>query len=247
MTHSLDLTKFLSPGSQCRIGAHVVPFPGDPRHRAIGYDQASPAVIRRQADLMQDCGISFITLDWYGTKTRSQLVLTGWMAEAERRGQFSVAVMADKDSDPTSPLMTPIYASPAYLDHLLLTFPGNWNQPLPPTLRHLSHGSGFLWMELPPAGSLDTPLSILKRQYSRGQTVMGAIFSGFNDSDPKNPASSVWGGPARHWDDYLGETWLECWRVIPAGLKYVQLVTWNDYEEGTALEGTLAMLSGTRI
>lgn len=243
MQHTIDLTKFLPVGSKALIGAHIVPFPGSTNHRFVGYDQLDPTVIRQQMDFMQDIGLGFVTIDWYGTTTRSQMVLLNFIAEAERRGNFKVAVMADRDSDPQN--LSKVFASPAYLNKLLLTFPDPWTGPVVSGMTILNHGKGFLWMEMPKG--TDTCISILKRQYVATKVTMGAVFSGFDDSLLTDRTKSVWGGTARRIDDPQGSNWIESWRALPVDVPYVQLVTWNDYEEGTGFEGKLAPVCGIRV
>ncbi len=64
---------------------------------------------------------------------------------------------------------------------------------------------------------------------------MGATYKGFND------ALAAWGS-GRAMDQQCGQTWLQTFTQINSlynsgrQLPYLQLVTWNDYEEGTELE-----------
>ena len=64
---------------------------------------------------------------------------------------------------------------------------------------------------------------------------MGATYKGFND------ALAGWGS-GRAIDQQCGQTWLQTFSQINSRynsgrqLPYLQLVTWNDYEEGTELE-----------
>lgn len=64
---------------------------------------------------------------------------------------------------------------------------------------------------------------------------VGATYKGFND------ALAAWGS-GRAMDQQCGQTWLKTFQQVNslynAGrqLPYLQLVTWNDYEEGTELE-----------
>src|SRR5205814_5329833 len=70
--------------------------------------------------------------------------------------------------------------------------------------------------------------------FSDLQTV-GAAYKGFNDS------LAGWGS-GRVMDQQCGQTWLQTFSrvnsVYNSGrqLPYLQLVTWNDYEEGTEIE-----------
>ncbi len=67
--------------------------------------------------------------------------------------------------------------------------------------------------------------------YSR-MIAVGAVWPGFNDS------LAPWrSGPPRFIARRDGQTWLDTWsRVITYRPPLVQIVTWNDWEEGTAIE-----------
>ena len=64
---------------------------------------------------------------------------------------------------------------------------------------------------------------------------MGATYKGFND------ALASWGS-GRVMDQQCGQTWLQTFSQVNSlysanrQLPYLQLVTWNDYEEGTEIE-----------
>lgn len=64
---------------------------------------------------------------------------------------------------------------------------------------------------------------------------MGAVYKGFND------ALASWGS-GRYMNQQCGQTWLQTFSKINSmynqgrQLPYLQLVTWNDYEEGTEME-----------
>ena len=64
---------------------------------------------------------------------------------------------------------------------------------------------------------------------------MGAAYKGFNDT------LASWGSD-RIMQQQCGQTWLETFTNANSiyssqtQLPYFQLVTWNDYEEGTAIE-----------
>jgi hypothetical protein len=89
-------------------------------------------------------------------------------------------------------------------------------------------------------------------QFANTETV-GASYKGFND------ALASWGS-GRYMDQQCGETWLETFSEINQlynsgrQLPYLQLVTWNDYEEGTEIESGIdscfsleASLSGNTL
>lgn len=86
----------------------------------------------------------------------------------------------------------------------------------------------------------DYGLNYLSAFYQTGKTfgnleTVGATYKGFNDS------LASWGS-GRYLDQQCGQTWLETFAQINSQysqggqLPYLQLVTWNDYEEGTEIE-----------
>ena len=70
---------------------------------------------------------------------------------------------------------------------------------------------------------------------SPGKETVGAAYKGFNDS------LAPWGS-RRRMDQQCGQTWLQTFAQVNTlysssrQLPYMQLVTWNDYEEGTEIE-----------
>jgi hypothetical protein len=100
----------------------------------------------------------------------------------------------------------------------------------------MSDGS-YSWV-MPWAGNYG--LSYLSNFYDTGlgfsnEETVGAAYKGFNDS------LAPWGSN-RVMDQQCGQTWLKTFsqvnEVYSQGtqLPYLQLVTWNDYEEGTEIE-----------
>lgn len=86
----------------------------------------------------------------------------------------------------------------------------------------------------------DYGLNYLSGFYQTGKAfgnleTVGATYKGFNDS------LASWGS-GRYLDQQCGQTWLETFAQINSQysqggqLPYLQLVTWNDYEEGTEIE-----------
>src|SRR5213079_1954013 len=67
------------------------------------------------------------------------------------------------------------------------------------------------------------------------KNTMGAAYKGFNDK------LASWGS-GRVTDQRCGKTWLQTFSKVNGlynkgrHLPYLQLVTWNDYEEGTEIE-----------
>jgi len=118
----------------------------------------------------------------------------------------------------------------------------------------LSDGS-YSWV-MPQIG--DYGLGYLQSFYETGLSfsnleTMGATYKGFNDT------LASWGSN-RIMDQQCGQTWLQTFSQINSQysaqnqLPYLQLVTWNDYEEGTEIESGIdncfslnASLSGNTL
>ena len=94
-----------------------------------------------------------------------------------------------------------------------------------------------------------TPLSGGNTFYSvapgPGQVSVGNLVQGFDDHDPANPSQSCWGGAARKAPYGQGQTFLDSVAAAVAAMNgvggahppaWLQLVTWNDFEEGTNFE-----------
>jgi hypothetical protein len=99
----------------------------------------------------------------------------------------------------------------------------------------------FSWLAPEAATSQDPEsLQYLERFYSRAQRspdklAVGSVYHGFNDE------RASWGS-GRRIPDNCGQTWLDTFAVInrhysaSRQLPALMIVTWNDYEEGTAIE-----------
>ncbi len=78
-----------------------------------------------------------------------------------------------------------------------------------------------------------------KAQQSGGKLTIGAVYKGFDDS------MASW-GKGKHLDQRCGQTWLDTFAIINKfysqrhQLDAVIIPTWNDYEEGTAIEPGIA-------
>jgi len=108
-----------------------------------------------------------------------------------------------------------------------------------------SSAGSFLWIDPPPASSPKSSTASMSQPnyfYTRAQTepskvAFGAAFSGFNNS-----LASWNGGTPQTIPQACGATWLSTFSTVNTyysaskQLPFLQLVTWDDYEEGTALE-----------
>ena len=106
---------------------------------------------------------------------------------------------------------------------------------------HTQSGGGYSWLA-PETVSTTDPMALLYMDnfYRTAQThasmfSMGSAYKGFNDS------LAAW-GTGRLINQQCGQTWLKS--MAEAGkfysstlpLSFLQVVTWNDYEEGTEIE-----------
>jgi hypothetical protein len=97
----------------------------------------------------------------------------------------------------------------------------------------------YAWVDARQTGS-PTSYSYLSWWYGQARnnrTSIGSVYKGFNDSPVEcwEPGS----GCERLVDQHNGQTWLDAFQALrehPTVPAAIQLVTWNDYEEGTALE-----------
>jgi PKD repeat protein len=108
---------------------------------------------------------------------------------------------------------------------------------------HPYSGGAFSWINLNLSNPNDIGLTYLDNFYTTGQAypaelAIGAGYKGFND------ALASWAPvPPRVMNQNCGQTWMssmaEAGKFYSAGgkqLPFMQLVTWNDYEEGSEIE-----------
>jgi len=107
---------------------------------------------------------------------------------------------------------------------------------------HAATSGSFSWLTLNTSNADDEGLAYLDSFYSTAlkypsQSVVGSGYLGFDNS-----MASWAGGTPKKMNQKCGQTWLDS--LARAGQKYsssnqlgaLQLVTWNDYEEGTEIE-----------
>jgi phage baseplate assembly protein gpV len=99
---------------------------------------------------------------------------------------------------------------------------------------------GFQWIDISSNNPFDPELGAQDQFYSDavangGRVAIGSAYKGFNDT------LALW-GTNRFIHQRCGQTWLSTFKEISKyysashQLTALQLVTWNDYEEGTAIE-----------
>ncbi len=110
----VDLHTLLYPGTTTKIYAHFMPWFGDPRHMAVGYNSQDPAQIHRQITDMIGRGIDGMIIDWYGSRdTFTNTTTLRVMAEAEQHPGFKFAIMIDRSRLSSSKFIT--WKKPSFL------------------------------------------------------------------------------------------------------------------------------------
>jgi PKD domain len=105
--------------------------------------------------------------------------------------------------------------------------------------RNPSEG-GFSWVNINSNNPFDPELSsqdsfYAAAQQASGRLAFGSAYKGFNDT------LATW-GTNRVIDQHCGQTWLQTFSEVgkfyssSSQLPAMQIATWNDYEEGTAIE-----------
>lgn len=176
----------------------------------------------------------------------------------------------------SSPAYLHIGGRPVLLEFNMAAFTVDWNQvqasvtgnPLiihynPPGFTTASSSGAFGWLQpktldVEPTGYDGSPYLNYFYQVAGGhptEHTVGSSYKGFNDTIASWAPT---GG--RHIEQNCGQTWLTTFSIInqvysPSNpLESLQLVTWNDYEEGTEIETGIdncvsisASLSGTKL
>ena len=250
-------------------------YPGSvhSQNTGVSYDSSNVVTIGRQITLMKSLGFDGVLVDWYGPDSVNP---TGDRAfqrllEACEVLNFQAGICIDKGA--LSSLVTAnvgmtyqqafqlaynyvksVYAAnPAFFRDFIAEFDCgakalSVGQTIDftrfPDVIHddSKYGRFFTWAGLPGGQPSVTA------NYSNSNCVMGSLCFAFNDESSTNPVQSVWGGPARIMNRArTAANFLAGIKALPPTLRYVQLVTWNDYEEGTALEGVVAALNGVKL
>jgi hypothetical protein len=136
-----------------------------------------------------------------------------------------------------------------------------------PKLKFLQFGTGFSWptinMNIPNSDARNLAcVNSLKQQNASKLMMIPGICPKFNDAGMPSPkgvqlgswsgardyTTSVWGDqPARVLDGHGGNFFFDQLAVTPMTCPYLGDVTWNDYDEGTAIEQDLSISCGIQI
>jgi hypothetical protein len=261
----MSIRSLLYASSATKIYANWVPWFGTSNHINVGYSSTDPAQVHRQVVDMMSRGIDGILVDWYSTGSLDQATQV-MKSEIEQHSGFVFALMLDSGaysglSDPTAKVIADInYAAQTYFgspNYMLLngspvlfpfgleTLPIDWTRVMAGIqgspvfifrnlvgFSYADSSGGYAWGPDQPLGYWDY---FYPNAIPLNKPTYGSVSKGFNDS------LAAW-GQHRFVDQQCGQQWLNTfgkanqYYSASQPLPYMQIVTWNDYEEGTAAE-----------
>lgn len=227
------------------------------------YSSADPKTIARKLDLMQSVGIDGVIQTWQGTHAMFTHEATIRMClECAHRGMLfgllmdpevgrapgmtkEASVMASlNDRGTWSMLNSPTYLSERYL--LDFNTGADFSKvTLPAGVKLLKEQVGYGW---PNAYKGDNARSLKELVTVNTHALIPGVCFKFNDGGFKLPDGtrdfnrSVYAGtPVRWIDSRGGQFFRDTVAALPAEAKYVGIVTWDDYGEGTAVEANFGI------
>lgn len=171
----------------------------------------------------------------------------------------------------TDPAVQNVLNGPAYLpEKYILDFStgADFSQVAPsvPGFSFLSWHVGFSWPNTMMGSTQLTnaqSLAQVQKDNAKSTMMVPGLMPNFNDGGYPLPPGvkpaaftgtrdfthSVWSQstPARALDNVSGSFFFDQLAITPKKAPYVALITWNDYEEGTAIEHWVSILTGKRI
>jgi hypothetical protein len=282
------------PGWTGRLACHHMTYLGDGHvHRAVPYNPTDSKVIAKKFSLMQAAGIDMVIATWQGPFALSAhldatltammcaemgmqfaLLLDPWCAKLNSKGESqdftgnvtaalqypsSVAMLNGSSYVPEKYILD--FGTGANLTTLGKTFPN---------YKFLGRGTGFSWINIPPATITDSPaknawaVADLKTQHANPAMKVASVCYSFDDSGQplpvgvatqaafdaaggkRDPLSSVWGGPARILESFAGQFGEQQLATIPATVPIIAVISIDDYDEQSSgpLEKVLAEEAG---
>lgn len=271
----MNLRTALGPNFTGKLLAHWMPWTGNPSRvsHATAYKQTDQGVAASQADCMRRSGINGAVLWWQGpTRVFTHAAFVQMAAECVKR---KMPIMIGLDQwiakgfpNPTQAVISSLQSIPEIITLLEQPWILEFDLGLVgvdvaavraalPNIQILSKHSAYSWPEIS-----NTFQTLLKDNANPAMKVP-AVFSRFNDGgwpltngvgDPahfngqRDYSKSVWGaGATRIIEERAGRTYIESCAAVVPGSKYVGLVSWNDWDEGTAFEGFCSAGTGIKI
>src|SRR5512147_2535651 len=257
-----------------KVYANIYGWWGTPAHTfpGINYVSTNPWTVRRQLDLMQEVGVAGVVYVWYGVNAGPlHQAAQEFAFQCEQRkmlfiiqidgGLFNWFTTRNSDGSRKYPSDTDemlhqleagrdLFTCAAYSPEKgILDFNAFKNvdrTKWPLDYLYLREHSEYTWVE-----TAETMRDYLTRCYATGTVKLGSLVYQFEDGAWDDRAHSVWtrGNPARHTWPGVGTAWHESVEALwtDAAPKHVQIVTWNDYEEGTAIEGMASAFTGLKV
>ncbi len=260
----INFKSFLPSG--VKVIAHWMPWFGSPSHNNVpGYDSRDPKTCADQCALMKSMGIDAINVDWYGPDHIFENTATLHMLRACEDAGLGFSICIDKGAIPNpatdlphclqyiSETFTP---SPAYLVDAgtgkpIINFFGDPFSGNPGIdVSALKGNFLFLFQD---AGGFTHAFSDgafgWVHPMANAQDMNSAYLFGFAAAAAANPTKICWYPVYPGFDDSLaswgskrlmqrrgGLTLLDCLSLVPSTASWVIIPTWNDHEEGTAVE-----------
>jgi len=262
----LSIRSMLYSGSTTKVYANWVPWWGGSNHINIGYSSSDPTEVHRQVTDMISRGIDGIVVDWYSTGSLDRATVVMRQEIEKHPGFVFALMPDSGAygglEDPTQKLINDVnyaagsyFLSPNYMKvngrpvlfpFGLEQYPIDWTRVVANIqgnpifidrnvsgFSYADSSGGYAW------GPSSTGTGYWDFFYpSAIKTKMptyGSVSKGFNDS------LASW-GQNRFVDQQCGQRWLTTFAEAnkyystSLPLPYMQLVTWNDYEEGTEIE-----------
>lgn len=262
----MSIRSMLYSGSTTKVYANWVPWWGGSNHINIGYSSSDPTEVHRQVSDMISRGIDGIVVDWYssGSLDRATVVMRqeiekhpgfvfALMPDSGAYGGLAdptQKLINDVNYAAGSYFLSPNYmkvnGQPALFPFGLEQYPIDWTR----VMANIQGNPIFIFRNVSGFSYADSSGGYAWGPSSAGNgywdffypsaiktkmATYGSVSKGFNDS------LASW-GQNRFVDQQCGQRWLstfaEANKYYSASLPlpYMQLVTWNDYEEGTEIE-----------
>lgn len=235
--------------------AHTMLWFGDGHvHKDSGYKSGDRNAIWAQLSLMQKAGVAGVIATWMGLANPYVHAAAQEMCwQCSLKGMLFCLLMdpgigKDIAASLNDPGTAAMINSPAYVPQkYVLDFSTGADFTALgkqfPFLKFLSKHSGFSWPEKASAdGKLTAAQNSLATMKRDAQNPAGCQIPGlclqFNGG---------WSGTPTVIDSLAGQFFKAQLDMVPDSASYAGLITWNDYNEGTALEQFYAMQNGIAI
>jgi hypothetical protein len=251
--------------TSAKVYTHWMPWFGTPGHIRIGYNSADVWTCDAQCSNMQSLGISGVNADYYGPDSPSAQACLTMLDSCDRAGLgFFLCVDIGALGKLVGMAATTEYIrilkfaseaffpNPAYLQDAGRYFVSFFNEPagvdwkavraaIPAKMAFIFQGgSGFVHAESDGSFGWVNPLPDAKDCNIRAIQAFSALatpgkiafypaYAGFDDS------MAFW-GKSRFMSRRLGQTLLDTLAQVPKNAAFVINPTFNDHEEGSAIE-----------